>query len=131
MIGGIRCGCNVYGVERDRVQYDASVTRLTKLVNERGVAIEQAARQAETALSNKRPKVVHGTDQNEEDFVPPTQQPATEPPTNLECPACGQQFEKEDVTDICCADGCHHFKLHKTCLLLMNDKLYCALHVPT
>jgi cyclopropane fatty-acyl-phospholipid synthase-like methyltransferase len=54
VIGAINCGCNVYGVERDRKQYDAAITRITKLVNEKGVSLAEEKRQAEVATSNKR-----------------------------------------------------------------------------
>jgi hypothetical protein len=119
----------VYGVERDRKQYDAAVTRITKLVNEKGVSIAEEKKEAEMATSNKRQKTDNKDATTEEEFVPATQQEG-DGPSNLECPACSKKFEEEDDTDICCADGCEMFRLHATCLMRQDEKMYCSFHVP-
>ena len=130
VIGGIRCGCNVYGVERDRVQYDASVTRLTISVNERGAQIVEEAKEAEKAKSNKRQKVVHTAEPSDE-YVPPTQQTESLLTSNLNCPSCDTKFQENEDMDVCCAEECEGLWQHKTCLIPMNDKLYCSYHCPT
>ena len=128
VIGAINCGCNVYGVERDRKQYDASVTGIVKLVNEKGISIAEEKKEAENATSNKRRKLDHKDATTEEEFVPATQQDG-DAPSNLDCPACSKKFEAENSTDICCADGCDMFRLHTTCLIRQNEKLYCSFHL--
>ena len=129
VIGAIDCGCNVFGVERDRKQYDASVTRIVKLVNEKGISIVEEKKAAEVATSNKRRKLDNKAPTTEEEFVPATQQDG-ESLSNLECPACNKKFEAGDDTDVCCGDGCNMFKSHTTCLMRADEKLYCAFHLP-
>ena len=129
VIGAINNGCNVYGVERDRKQYDASVTRIIKLVNEKGISIIEEKKVAEAVSSNKRQKVDHKAATTEEEFVPATQQDG-DSLVNLQCPACNLNFVAGDSTDVCCEDGCEDFKLHTACLMRTNEKLYCAFHLP-